>query len=188
MPISVSKVGIQGALLITPQRHADSRGWFEESWSRRDLAAAGITCDFVQDNHSTSLKAGTLRGLHYQPPPHAQAKLVRCTRGAIFDVIVDARQGSETYGRWIGNRLSAEIGNQLFVPAGLLHGFLTLQDDTHVQYRCSDYYSPECDGAIRWDSLDIDWPLEREPILSQRDAQAIGFAEFVTPFVEGTAG
>lgn len=173
---------LQGVLILTPRRHGDSRGWFAESWSRRRMAEAGIGCDFVQDNHSYSAEAGTLRGLHYQAPPHAQDKLVRCTRGAIWDVAVDVRRGSPGYGRWVGVELSAENGRQLFVPRGFLHGFVTLVADTEVQYKCSDYYAPEADGAVRWDSLGIDWPLGSAPTLSAKDASAPAFADWESPF------
>lgn len=185
MPLRVIPTDLAGVLLVTPQRHKDARGYLEECWSGRDFAQVGIAVDFVQDNHSASHAAGTLRGLHCQAPPHAQDKLVRCTRGAIFDVAVDARRDSPTFGRWAGFELSAENGRQLFVPRGFLHGFVTLQPDTHVQYRCSDYYAPSCDLAVRWDSLGIAWPLAGAPILSERDAAAPAFADFASPFAYG---
>jgi dTDP-4-dehydrorhamnose 3,5-epimerase len=161
----------------------DPRGYFTETWSRRDMSKAGIDVDFMQDNESWSRQAGTLRGLHFQAPPHAQDKLVRCTRGKIFDVAVDIRRGSPHYGQWHGVELSPETGTQLFIPKGFLHGFLTLEDDTEVQYKCSDTYAPECDGAVRWDSLGIAWPLNGAPILSQKDADAVPFSAFQSPFV-----
>jgi dTDP-4-dehydrorhamnose 3,5-epimerase len=170
---------------VTPARHADARGFFEESWSARDFRAIGIATEFVQDNHSLSRTAGTLRGMHCQAPPHAQAKMVRCAQGAICDVVVDIRRGSPSFGRWAAFELSAENGRQLFVPKGFLHGFVTLQPDTQVQYRCSDYHAPECDRAVRWDSLGIDWPLADPPILSDRDAAAVPLAEFDSPFTFG---
>ncbi|WP_372841364.1 dTDP-4-dehydrorhamnose 3,5-epimerase [Phaeovulum sp.] len=180
--------GLAGIRLLTPRRFADNRGWFSEVWSKRDLIAAGITCDFVQDNHSASDAPGTLRGLHYQRPPHAQAKLVRCTRGAIFDVAVDARIGSPSYGRWVGVELSAENGRQLFIPEGFLHGFVTREAASEVQYKCSAYYAPECDGAVHWDSLGIDWGLKGAPVLSPKDAGAPAFADWQSPFrFEGAA-
>lgn len=172
-----------GLILIEPRRFGDKRGYFMETWSRRGLSQAGIDIDFVQDNQSWSRQAGTLRGLHFQAPPHAQDKLVRCTRGKIFDVAVDIRRGSLTYGQWQGVELSPENGNQLFIPKGFLHGFLTLEDGTEVQYKCSDYYTPECDGAVHWDSLGIDWPLHGAPILSEKDAGAGPFSVFQSPFV-----
>lgn len=148
------------------------------------MAAAGLDYDFVQDNHSLSSVAGTLRGLHMQTPPHAQDKLVRCGRGRLWDVAVDIRQGSPTYGRWAGMELSFENGRQLLIPAGFLHGFVTLEPDTEIVYKCTDYYAPECDRAVRYDDpeLAIDWPLETSPVLSEKDAKAPTLAELDNPF------
>lgn len=169
-------------ILLYPRRYGDARGWFSETWNRRTLSDAGLTLpDFVQDNHSFSAARHTLRGLHYQRPPHAQAKLVRCSRGRILDVAVDVRRGSPRYGAHTMAELSAENGRQLYVPAGFLHGFLTLTDDCEVQYKCSDYYAPDCDGAVRWDSLGIDWGTDA-PLLSDKDAAAPRFDDFVSPF------
>ena len=153
------------------------------------MAEQGLDFDWVQDNHSLSSQAGTVRGLHFQAPPHAQDKLVRCGRGALFDVTVDIRKGSPTYGNWVGYELSFENGRQLLVPKGFLHGFVTLQPDTEIIYKCSDYYAPDCDGAVRFDSLGIDWNLGRlEPVLSAKDAVAQAFDDFDSPFVwEGMA-
>ncbi|MDP3861207.1 MAG: dTDP-4-dehydrorhamnose 3,5-epimerase [Phaeovulum sp.] len=178
----VERTRLDEVLLLTPRRFTDDRGWFCETWNRRDLALAGITVDFVQDNHSMSAAAGTLRGLHYQRPPQAQAKLVGCTRGVVFDVAVDVRAGSASYGQWVGVELSAENGRQLFIPAGFLHGFVTRAPDTEVQYKCSAYYAPECDGAVRWDSLGIDWGLTGAPVLSAKDAAAPAFDGWQSPF------
>jgi dTDP-4-dehydrorhamnose 3,5-epimerase len=137
----------------------------------------------VQDNHSLSSQVGTVRGLHYQSPPHAQAKLVRCGRGRIFDVAVDVRSGSATYGQWFGVELSFENGKQLMIPAGFLHGFMTLEPDSEIIYKCTDFYAPECDGAVRWDSCGIDWPdVGIDPVLSEKDAAAVPLSEFKTPF------
>ena len=174
---------LPGLFLITPRRFGDDRGFFAETWSRRFLAAAGIAEDFVQDNHSLSHKTGTVRGLHFQSPPHAQAKLVRCGRGALYDVAVDIRRGSATYGQGVGVELSAENGRQLLIPAGFLHGFVTRADDTEIVYKCSDYYAPDCDGAVAWNSVGIDWGLTGDPVLSGKDAAAPALADFVTPFV-----
>ena len=187
MPVDVKMTALEGVLLITPKRFGDDRGFFEETWSARDLKAEGVALDFVQDNHSYSAPVGTLRGLHFQAPPHAQDKLVRCTRGAIFDVAIDIRMGSPTYGQWVGEELSRENGKQLLVPKGFLHAFLTLVPDTEVQYKCTDYYAPECDGGVRWDSLDITWPLDagQTPVLSPKDASAQAFAVFSSPFGYG---
>ncbi len=173
--MQVEKTALPGVLILTPARHGDARGFFSESWNRARMEAAGLHYDFVQDNHSLSMQAGTLRGLHFQAPPHAQAKLVRCGRGCLFDVAVDIRAGSPTYGRWVGVELSFENGRQLLVPAGFLHGFVTRAPETEIVYKCSDYYAPECDGAVRWDDPDIgiDWGLgETAPVLSDKDAAA----------------
>lgn len=182
--MQVERTPLEGVMIITPRRIADTRGMFSESWSRRRLKAAGIDIDFVQDNHSISGARGTLRGLHFQTPPHAQDKLVRCGRGALFDVAVDIRHGSATYGRWFGVELSAENGKQLLVPKGFLHGFVTLLPDTEVVYKCSDYYEPSCDRAIRWNDpeLAIDWPLEGAPILSEKDRNAPFLSEIEPVF------
>lgn len=126
---------------------------------------------------------GTVRGLHFQAPPHAQGKLVRCGRGALFDVAVDIRVGSPTYGQWVGEELSYENGRQLWIPAGFLHGFMTLEPDTEIIYKCTDHYAPECDGAVAWDSCGIDWPIDGiEPILSDKDAAAPILSDFESPF------
>ncbi|NRQ10057.1 dTDP-4-dehydrorhamnose 3,5-epimerase [Aliiroseovarius sp. xm-v-208] len=144
----------------------------------------GVDIDFVQDNHSLSAQVGTVRGLHFQSPPHAQDKLVRCGKGRLFDVAVDIRKGSPTYGQWVGEELSFENGKQLLVPKGFLHGFMTLEPDTEIIYKCSDYYAPECDGAVRWDSCGIDWPLEvAAPVLSEKDKVAPLLSDFDSPFV-----
>lgn len=159
--------------LIEPKRHGDSRGWFTEVYSEHAFAERGIDCRFVQDNHSLSGPAFTLRGLHFQTAPHGQAKLVRCIRGRILDVAVDVREGSPTFGRWVGAELSAANGRQLFVPVGFAHGFLTLEADCEVTYKVSDVYAPDCDGGIRWDdpAIGIDWPipLGTSPALSAKD-------------------
>lgn len=181
--MQIEQTSLPGVVILTPARFGDARGFFSESWSRKRLADAGIGIDFVQDNHSVSAKAGTVRGLHFQSPPHAQAKLVRCGRGVLFDVAVDIRRGSPTYGQWVGVELSAENGRQLLIPAGFLHGFATRTDDTEIVYKCSDYYAPECDGSVAWDSVGIDWDLGGlEPVLSAKDAAAPRLADFTTPF------
>lgn len=171
--------------LIVPKAFGDTRGWFFESYSRRALAERGIDCDFVQDNHSFSAQRGTLRGLHFQVPPAGQAKLVRCLAGAIWDVAVDVRAGSPTYGHWVAATLTAEGREQLFVPVGYAHGFLTLTGNVEVAYKTSDYYSPECDGGIAWNDPDlaIDWPLDGvEPFLSDKDQRLGQLAAFTSPF------
>ena len=173
-----------GLKFLYPLRHGDHRGFFAETYSQRAYAEHGIDAVFVQDNHSLSAAAGTVRGLHFQAPPHAQAKLVRCGRGAIFDVAVDIRRGSPTYGRWTGYTLSAENGAQLYIPVGFAHGFATLEPDSEIIYKCSDYYAPETEGALRWDDPDIgiQWPLSAPPVLSEKDATAPLLAGFNSPF------
>lgn len=142
---------------------------------------------FVQDNHSLSHPKGTLRGLHFQAPPHAQGKLVRCGQGELFDVAVDIRKHSPTYGEWFGTTLSAKNGRQLWIPVGFLHGFVSRVPDTEILYKCTDTYSPECDGAVRWDSVGIDWDVT-DPLLSDKDASAQAFSDFDSPFTwEGEA-
>ena len=174
-------------VLIKTQRHGDHRGFFAETYSRRQYAELGINVDFVQDNHSLSREVGTLRGLHFQAPPHAQAKLVRCGRGALFDVAVDIRRGSPTYGRWEGYELTAENGDQLYIPVGFAHGFVTLEPDSEIVYKCSDYYAPETEGAALWNDPDIgiDWPIDTAPILSDKDAVAPLFSDLESPFIFG---
>ena len=170
--------------LIIPKRHGDARGWFTEVYSVPAFEKLGIPQVFVQDNHSLSVPAHTLRGLHFQVPPRGQDKLVRCVRGRIFDVAVDVRRGSPSYGRWVGTELSADNGHQLFVPIGFAHGFLTLEPECEVSYKCSDTYAPDCDGGIAWDSAGIDWPLPAgtAPELSAKDAALPALAAFDSPF------
>jgi dTDP-4-dehydrorhamnose 3,5-epimerase len=184
--LQVEKTSLEGVFLLTPKRFGDARGFFSESWSRRAMAEHGLDIPWVQDNHSLSVQPGTVRGLHFQSPPHAQAKLVRCGRGVLFDVAVDIRRGSPTYGQWVGYELSFENSRQLLIPAGFLHGFATRAPDTEIIYKCSDYYAPECDGAVRFDcpQIGIDWGLGNlEPVLSEKDAAAPGLADFESPFV-----
>lgn len=183
--MQIEPTDLPAVVILTPARFGDSRGFFSESWNRARMAAAGFDLDFVQDNHSLSAKAGTIRGLHFQAPPHAQAKLVRCGQGRLYDVAVDIRAGSPTYGKWVGVELSAENGRQLLIPAGFLHGFVTREDGTEVIYKCTDVYAPDCDGGIRWDdpTIGIDWGLNGlTPILSDKDAKAPLLADFQTPF------
>jgi dTDP-4-dehydrorhamnose 3,5-epimerase len=186
--MQIEETGLSGVKILTPNRFGDSRGFFSESWNRRTLADQGIEMDFVQDNHSVSAQVGTIRGLHFQAPPAAQDKLVRCGRGRLWDVAVDIRKGSPSYGRWIGVELSAENGRQLLIPKGFLHGFVTREPDTEICYKCTDYYAPDCDGAVRWDSCGIDWGLTTDPVLSDKDAAAPALAAFDSPFTwDGTA-
>ncbi|MDT1060363.1 dTDP-4-dehydrorhamnose 3,5-epimerase [Paracoccus sp. CPCC 101403] len=181
--MQIEQTALPGVLILVPRRHGDARGFFSESWNRKTLAGAGLDLpEFVQDNHSLSAATGTLRGLHFQAPPHAQGKLVRCGRGSLFDVAVDMRKGSPTYGQWLGEELSFENGRQLWIPAGFLHGFVTREPDTEICYKCTDHYAPECDGAVAWDSVGIDWALTGAPLLSAKDAAATRFADFDSPF------
>ncbi|MGG5811730.1 dTDP-4-dehydrorhamnose 3,5-epimerase [Falsiroseomonas sp. CW058] len=165
-------LGIPGPLLVEVRRFADERGVFAETYSRRDFEAIGIADDFVQDNASLSRQPGTVRGLHFQAPPHAQAKLVRVTRGAILDVAVDLRRGSPHFGRHVAVALVAGDGRALYVPAGFAHGFCTLERDTEVAYKASDFYAPDADGGVLWNDpeLGIDWPVAaHEAVLSDKD-------------------
>ncbi|MEY8802440.1 dTDP-4-dehydrorhamnose 3,5-epimerase [Leisingera sp. XS_AS12] len=180
--MKIEETGLPGLKVVTPARFGDERGFFSESWSRRRMQEAGIDLDFVQDNHSLSVAPGILRGLHFQAPPHAQDKLVRCGRGALFDVAVDIRKGSPSYGNWFGLELTPENGKQLLVPKGFLHGFITRAPDTEIIYKCTDYYAPECDGAVAWDSCGIDWGFAGTPVLSEKDAAAPRLADFDSPF------
>ena len=170
---------------ITPRRFQDARGWFSETWQRDRYRAAGIDAEFVQDNHSYSRPAGTLRGIHFQTAPFAQAKLVRCLRGRIWDVAVDLRAGSPTYAQWVAAELTAQRGEQLFVPAGFGHAFLTLEPDTEVAYKVDAFYASECDAGVAWDDpeLAIDWPLSgAAPELSEKDAKLPRLKDFRSPF------
>lgn len=183
--MQIEETALPGVLILTPRRFGDERGYFSEVWNRDTLRARGIDIDFVQDNHSLSRPLGTVRGLHYQTPPHAQDKLVRCGAGLVFDVAVDARAGSPTYGKWVGVELSAENGRQLFIPKGFLHGFVTRAPNSELLYKCSDVYAPACDGAVRFDDPDlaIDWGIDPAgAILSEKDRKAPGFAAFQSPF------
>lgn len=172
---------------LVPDRFRDSRGWFSETWNEDRFQKLGVKGRFCQDNQSVSVKAGTIRGIHFQHTPHAQAKLVRCTKGKIFDLAVDLRRKSPTFKKWVGVELSADLGNQLFVPSGFGHAFMTLEDDCHVAYKVDAYYAPHADGGIRWDDpeLEINWPMSgTAPILSDKDAilPMLSDAEFDFPY------
>jgi len=171
--------------LLTVPRFGDDRGWFMEVYSQSKAQAAGIDDIFVQDNQSFSAFEGTIRGLHFQRPPHAQAKLVRCVRGSIMDYAVDIRRGSPTYGQHVSARLTAEGGEQLFVPVGFAHAFVTLEADVEVAYKVTDVYAPDCDGGIVWNdpTIAIDWPLPASgAVLSDKDRVLPTLAEFDSPF------
>jgi dTDP-4-dehydrorhamnose 3,5-epimerase len=179
------RLAIPDVIEITPSRHGDQRGWFSEVHKRSAFEAEGIAIDWIQDNQSFSALAGTVRGLHFQAPPVAQAKLVRVLRGAVFDVAVDIRKGSPSYGQWVGVELLTGQLNQLLVPAGFAHGFMTLTRDTEVLYKVSAPYSKAHEGAIRWNdpALAIAWPeLGSDPVLSDKDREAPLLAEFDSPF------
>ncbi|MGJ8547382.1 MAG: dTDP-4-dehydrorhamnose 3,5-epimerase [Sulfitobacter sp.] len=181
--MQIETTDLEGVLVLTPPRFGDARGFFAETYNRAVLQRHGVDLEFVQDNHSLSAQTGTLRGLHFQTPPHAQAKLVRCGRGALWDVAVDLRRGSPSYGKWFGLELSAENGRQLLIPAGFAHGFVTRLPDTEICYKCSGFYAPGHEGALAWDDPDlaITWDVE-QPLLSEKDAAAGKFADFDTPF------
>jgi dTDP-4-dehydrorhamnose 3,5-epimerase len=188
--LDVADTAIPEVKRLVPRRFADLRGFFAETWNAGRMRAAGLDFAFVQDNHSYSAAAGTVRGLHYQSPPMAQAKLVRVARGAVRDIAVDIRRGSPTYGAWVAEELSAENGAQLLIPRGFLHGFITLVPDTDVLYKVDAPYAPECDGAVRFDDPDlaVDWGIDpARAVLSEKDARAPFFRDFVTPFVYGVA-
>jgi len=183
--IDVKQTTLDGVLIITSTRHEDERGYFSETYNEKQFREAGINAQFVQDNHSCSVHKGTVRGMHYQAPPFAQAKLVRVAAGKILDVAVDARPSSPTFGKHICVELSVENGAQLFVPAGFLHGFLTLEANTHVVYKVDNYYDGDCDGAVRWNDPDlaINWGLNPSAAtLSEKDAAAPFWKDFTSPF------
>lgn len=169
--MKIEATAIKDLFIIQPDVIGDHRGWFCETYNKEKLNAAGIKYDFVQDNQSFSAQKGTLRGLHYQLNDQAQTKLIRCTRGAIFDVAVDIRKASPTYGQWFGIELTAENAKQLLVPKGFAHGFMTLVDDVEVQYKVDAFYSKEHDRGILWNDpeIGIEWPLSIEPVLSDKD-------------------
>lgn len=181
--MKVTRTAIPDVLMLEPTVFADDRGFFMETFSERDFASAtGVAARFVQDNHSRS-KKGVLRGLHYQLPPHAQGKLVRVSRGTVFDVAVDLRRGSSTFGRWIGLELSESNHLQMWIPCGFAHGFAVISDAAEVQYKTTDYYAPECDACVRWDDpqLDIDWPdIHTLWELSAKDRAAPGLVDAPT--------
>jgi dTDP-4-dehydrorhamnose 3,5-epimerase len=183
--LEVRPLDLDGLLEIRPRRFSDERGFFSEVWREDAMAEAGVTARFVQDNHSFSKVRGVLRGLHFQSPPAAQEKLVRVSRGAVFDVAVDIRPGSATFGQWAGVMLSAQEWNQLFIPEGFAHGFVTLDDDTEVVYKVSSTYAPEFDRTVRYDdpAIGIDWPVDLSGItLSEKDRLAPLLSEIDTGF------
>ncbi|HEY0316536.1 MAG TPA: dTDP-4-dehydrorhamnose 3,5-epimerase [Sphingomonas sp.] len=172
--------------LLCPKRFADDRGWFSETFHARRLAEQGIDNAFCQDNQSLSGPVGTVRGIHFQRPPHMQAKLVRCVSGSLWDLAIDLRAGSPTYGKWVAAMLTAGNGRQLFIPAGFGHAFVTLAANTEVLYKVDDYYAPDCDGGVLWSDPDlgIGWPLPESvtPLLSGKDRKLPKLADWQSPF------
>lgn len=185
MSLSVERLAIPDVLLLTPRKFEDSRGYFMETFRASAFKDIGLDMAFVQDNQSRSREAGTVRGLHFQVPPAAQAKLVRVLRGSILDVAVDLRRGSATYGRWVGATLTSASGQSLFVPRGFAHGFCTLEPDTEVSYKCDAYYSPTHDGGIHFadPTIGVEWPVPADrAVVSEKDARLPPFTGFVSPF------
>jgi dTDP-4-dehydrorhamnose 3,5-epimerase len=182
MPLKITETGFDGLLLLEPDVFSDSRGYFVETYNFKTWLGAGIDCTFVQDNQSLSVK-DIVRGLHFQKPPYAQAKLVRVIHGSVQDVVVDLRQNSKTYGKVYSTVLSSKNFAQLYIPKGFAHGFATLEDNTLLMYKCSDYYRPDAEDGLPWDDKDlaINWQTEN-PILSERDKKFRPFAEFESLF------
>lgn len=177
------KTSLEGAFLIKPKVFQDERGFFLESYSKKKFREAGIEADFVQDNHSLSVSKGVLRGLHFQHPQDSQAKLVRVTKGAVYDVIIDLRKDSETFGKWEGFELTSNNFYMLYVPRGFAHGFVTLEDYTEFQYKCDNFYNPANESGIVWNDPDLKiyWPIEN-PILSDKDKKLPFFKNLNSPF------
>jgi dTDP-4-dehydrorhamnose 3,5-epimerase len=183
--LTTEPLALGGVVLIRPRKFPDSRGHFLETYNARSFAEAGIETRFVQDNQSLSVQRGTIRGLHFQTPPNPQAKLVRVLKGAVFDVAVDLRAGSPTYGRWCGATLTADGAEQLFVPRGFAHGFCTLEPDTEVAYKVDGFYAPTSDAGLRWNdpTINVAWPIAPdEAVLSDKDSKLPYLAAFTTPF------
>lgn len=172
--MKVTETNLEGVMIVEPTMYGDNRGWFMETYNQSSFIESGLNYSFVQDNHSFSSEKSTLRGLHYQLNPKAQTKLIRCTKGAIYDVAVDIRKGSPTYGKWFGLELSENNKKQLLIPKGFAHGFLTLTENVEVQYKVDEFYSPKNDRAIIWNDpeININWPLSIQPILSDKDKNA----------------
>jgi dTDP-4-dehydrorhamnose 3,5-epimerase len=172
-------------VVLNPRRFTDSRGWFAETFNQRRFAETVTQITFVQDNQSSSTQAGTVRGMHFQRPPHAQAKLVSCLKGSILDVVIDIRVGSPTYGKHVSAILSADNGLQLFIPSGFAHGLMTLEPETEVHYKVSDFYAPDCEDGLLWNDelLAIDWPIKAHAVqLSPKDLELKTLKDFVSPF------
>lgn len=183
--MEIKATAVLGVFVLKPRFFPDARGYFVETYSARAARQVGLTATFVQDNQSLSLKRGTVRALHFQVPPKPQAKLVRVVRGSIYDVAVDLRTGSPTYGRWEAVTLTAQGGEQLFIPRGCAHGLCTLEANTEVAYKVDEYYEPECEQGLAWDDpmLGISWPVSPEDaVLSDKDRSLGSFAGFISPF------
>ena len=182
--MKIIKTDVLDVYILEPKVFGDSRGWFMESWSKQTMEEAGLFYDFIQDNQSYSAKKGTLRGLHFQKGKKSQAKIVRCTRGAVLDVAVDLRKGSPTYKKWTSVELSAENKRQFLIPRGFAHAFLTLTDDVEFQYKADNFYAPDYDRNIRWNDpeIGVNWGIEN-PILSEKDQRAPLLSESDTDFV-----
>jgi dTDP-4-dehydrorhamnose 3,5-epimerase len=182
--MTIDELNIPGVLLITPNKISDSRGWFSETYSQKVFKDRGLDLDFVQDNHSLSIQPGTLRGFHFQAPPHAQAKLIRCTRGRLLDIAVDLREGSPTYAKYASAELSPLNGRQLFIPVGFGHAFITLEPDTEMLYKVTDIYAPQCDSGVRWNdpTIAFPWNIENGPFLSAKDEKLPMLKALENPF------
>jgi dTDP-4-dehydrorhamnose 3,5-epimerase len=179
------RLEISDVILVRVRKFADSRGHFLETFRKFEFGEMGIGCEFLQDNQAYSAQAGTVRGLHFQVPPHAQAKLVRVLRGAVYDAAVDLRCGSPTYGKWCGARLTADGGEQIFVPRGFAHGYCTLEANTVVAYKVDNYYAPQSEAGLIWNdpAIGVDWSFPPERVLvSDKDAKLPLFSTFETPF------
>jgi dTDP-4-dehydrorhamnose 3,5-epimerase len=184
--MKIQALTLAGLFELTPERHHDHRGYFSETWNEHALEQAGLPSRFVQDNHSFSAASGTLRGMHFQVPPRQQVKLVRVLSGAIFDVAVDIRKGSPTFGQWVGLEVSSKKGNQFYISAGFAHGFITLAANTEVAYKVSDYHSPEHERTIAYNDpgINIKWPSELAPyVLSLKDAVGVPITEVDADFL-----
>ncbi|WP_319496823.1 dTDP-4-dehydrorhamnose 3,5-epimerase [uncultured Cohaesibacter sp.] len=184
--LEVRNLGLDGVVEIVPKQFGDDRGFFSETYNAKAMKEVGIDIDFVQDNHSLSVHKGVLRGLHFQTPPFAQDKLVRVVRGAVYDVIVDLRKGSPTFAKWVGVEVSAKKWNQVLIPKGFGHGFLTLEPNTEFLYKVSNYYSKDCDRSVRFDdpAIGVEWPISGDALtLSDKDRNAPLLAETDTGFV-----
>jgi dTDP-4-dehydrorhamnose 3,5-epimerase len=183
--MKVEALAITDVKIVESRVFDDARGTFSESWNRRAFAGAGIVCDFVQDNYVWSSAKGTVRGLHFQAPPYTQGKLVRVTKGAVYDVALDLRRNSPSFGQHVGALLSASNGKQIWVPQGFAHGYVTLEPDTEVFYKVTDYYAPEAEGGVLWNdpALAIVWPLDGSAaILSDKDVQLPPLRDLASPF------